>query len=312
MRRTLLVTLLLIPARVEGRVASAVEVDGPRVRLSDLVGPVQSDVDLGDAPRPGRTRRINRRKVLLALGRQPSSDLGRSAPARGGASPLPSARSLPRYFQVATRYQIVSCQRQAQLAAEALQPLLPDGLEVKSLHCARPLRLPVGDIRVTASMPSTPAPAGRVNVTLRYNVGQWPAEERFAAVAVDGEIAVAVAARQLEAGALVASAARWQRRTASTLPSDAVTGPEQLAGMKLNRALRSGTLIRRAHLTPIPLVRRGAAVTVATVLQGLRVSTRGVARQDGRRGETILVQGQDARRLIKARVVSAHLVVVDL
>jgi flagella basal body P-ring formation protein FlgA len=293
-KHTLFLVALLLPTRdAESRVPAAVEVDGPRVRLSDLVGPVHSDVDLGSAPRPGQSRRINRRKVLLALGRQPSGHL-------------------PRYFQVATRFQILSCTRQAQLAAGALRPLLPDGLEVKSMHCVRPLRLPVGDIRITAAMPNTTTPAGRVNVTLRYHVGRWPEETRFAAVMVDGEIAVAVASQQLDAGSLASGAVRWQQRIASTLPSDAVTSPAQLAGMKLSRALRSGTIIRRSHLTPIPLVRRGAAVTVTTVLQGLRVSTRGVARQDGRRGETILVQGRDAKRIIKARVVSTRLVVVDL
>jgi len=56
----------------------------------------------------------------------------------------------------------------------------------------------------------------------------------------------------------------------------------------------------------------GAMVTLAVILKGVRLTSRAVARQDGRRGDTILVLSKATNRLLRARVVGPRRVVVDL
>ena len=144
-------------------------------------------------------------------------------------------------------------------------------------------------------------------------MGAWPPRRLVVPVRFDGKIVVAVATRKLGPGeAVVADAVRIEQRLASTLPSDAVSAPEALQGTRVVRAMAPGDVFRKGSLAAIPLVRRGAAVTITTSTSGVRVSCRGVARMDGVRGATVPVLVQASGRLVRATVVGSHQVVIEL
>jgi flagella basal body P-ring formation protein FlgA len=272
----------------------SVEVSGPRLLLSDLVVGAQ-DLDLGQAPRPGARRVIHRRHVLAALGQ--------------GQGRTPR---LPRGWVVVTRSQRLTCSQLLAHVRRSLGHQLSTGLKVVGLSgCSRPLVLPAGPLIVAARLASKQR-AGRVPVVLRIRAGSWPEQTVVLTTQIRGTIGVLVATRELSRGPIRQDDVRLEQRDAAALPSDALTGLGDLAGYKLGYRVGAGAVLRRANLTPIPLVRRGAAVTVTVTMHGIRVSSRGVARQDGVRGQTIAVLSRSSNRLIKARVVGSHRVVVDL
>ncbi len=290
MRNILIVTAgLCICATAE---AGPVKIDGPRIRLADLIGSAGGELEIGPAPSPGSRRRIYRREVahLLKPGKRPAR--------------------LPRHWDVVTNKQELSCKELARRVAVSLRPSLRTGLAVTAVSCHRPLVLPAGDVRVEAHMGNGTRWAGRLPVTVTVSAGRWPGRILILQTQVDGVVQAVVAASDLRAGDV--PAVRLVSRRASTLAWDAVTSKRELVGMKLTGRVRAGAVIRRSMLTPVPIVKRGAVVTLAVVLRGIQLTSRAVARQDGRRGDTILVLSKATNRLIRARVVGPRRVVIEL
>jgi len=277
--------------------APAVTVAGPRVLLGDLLGNGADDqtLDLGAAPAPGGRRRIYRRQVLAVLGAE--------ARGRGG---------LPSHWDVVTRGRELSCAELTRAVEEALAPSLPEGLTLLRLACSQPIGLPVGELQLEARLAEGARTAGRVNVTVELRVGAWPARRLTLGAQIEGSGAVVVAAREIAPGAALGpDDLRIEHRSASALPGDCLRARGEAEGKRSLVRLHPGALLRRGSLAEVPLIIQGGTVTVAAELQGLRVTSRGTARQDGRRGDTILVLCASGR-LVKARVVGPHLAVVDL
>ncbi len=275
--------------------AASVKVNGPRISLSDLMGPgfPGGAADLGPAPRPGTKRRVYRRQVLALLSKK-------------------QAR-LPAYWTVETKSQLLSCEELNRRVAEVLLPRLETGLKIKSINCRRPVRLPVGPIQISAALAQSSRRAGRLLVHRYIQVGQWPVHASVTTAEVDGRVSVLIAARDLSPRqALTSSDVRVEQRLASTIPSRVLNHPRQLQDKKANVMIRSGTMVRENALAALPMIRRGAVVTIHVKLSGIRVTSRGVARQDGGQGETITVLCQTSNRIIQARVARRNLVLVEL
>lgn len=296
MTRTLPLLVLLALTSVAtpvGAVPRPILVDGPRLTLRDLLGGrLELEGDLGPAPAPGARRRVYRRQIQALLGG--------------------SALALPAHVDVQTRSRSLACAELVTLAQEALRPQLAEGLRAGPVACARPLILPRGALRVEARLPSERR-TGSVPVQVVLHVGEWPPQTFATRVQIDGTLRVAVAAVDLAPNTPLAGAeVRFEARAAATLPSDAIASPAELAGMKTSSPLRAGAVLRRGSLAVVPLVRRGGLVTIAVTGDGLLLTTRGVAREDGRRGDTISVLCNASSKLIRARVVDAHRVTVEL
>ncbi|MBI1315171.1 flagellar basal body P-ring formation protein FlgA [bacterium] len=75
-----------------------------------------------------------------------------------------------------------------------------------------------------------------------------------------------------------------------------------LIGMEAAQPLRTGTPVRLAHVRPPLLIRNRETVQVISECGNVRVRQFFTARQDGRRGETILLEALDGKRTIPATV----------
>ncbi len=292
--RTLGPALLLALVGATAAAAPApIAVDGPRLRLSDLgVAEAGLDGDLGPAPAPGARRRIYRHQILAVVGN--------------------ARRRVPAHLEVQTRAQTLTCGELVRRIREALAGHLPEGLRAGPIPCARPLLLPRGELRVEVRLLSERR-SGAVPLQVVLQVGEWPPQTLALRVELAGTLKVAVAAVELAANTPLGTAdVRLEARPAAGLPSDALGSLAELAGMKTTAPLREGAVLRRGSLAPVPLVRRGSQVTIAVEGEGLRLTTRGVAREDGRRGDTIAVLCAASNKLIRARVVDAHRVALDL
>ena len=289
---TLMVSWLLVPA--DSLAARVITVEGPRVLLRDLIGARAVDnasTDLGPAPSPGARRRIFRSAAFAALNER-------------------AYGALPTYWDVETRGQQLSCAELTSRTQQALAARLPDGLSLQSLTCTRPITVPSGELQLDARVAEGSPTAGRVTLTIDIQVGTWPPRRVSLTGNLDGKRSVVVAGREIAPGVTVNAAdLHLETRMASSLPSDCLSDAE---GRRSLARVRAGALLRKGSLVEPPLVTSGAAVSIETQLQGLRVTARGTVRQDGRRGEMVTVLVTDSGKLVKARVAGPHLVLVDL
>jgi flagella basal body P-ring formation protein FlgA len=310
-RALAMLALLAAPAASPSPAAGApavAQVDGPRIRLSEILAALRpgmdpataaeaEDADLGAAPPPGTRRRFESFQLLAVL-------------ARAGVQ-LP--RSVPRSLLVETRARTLGEDEllgsaAAQLAARgALRP----GSQLRLVEAPRRIAIPRGELDLAARLAPSGRP-GRALLSLVLTVGSWAPRTVVLPVRLEGKTPVLVFAGVLEAGAPVApGSVRLEMRSVEEIPADALFSEEEAAGKRLAARVAGGTVVRRGVLASIPLVHRGAAVLLTATRDGVRVSMRGVAREDGALGEEVMVLAATGRT-VRATVVGPRELSVDL
>ncbi|MDH3252801.1 MAG: flagellar basal body P-ring formation chaperone FlgA, partial [Ignavibacteria bacterium] len=79
-------------------------------------------------------------------------------------------------------------------------------------------------------------------------------------------------------------------------------------GKRASRMIREGSIITESVLEDVPLVRANRPVTIVAQVGNVTVSLRGIAKEDGCRGERILVEKADSHERLKGQVVGASTV----
>lgn len=96
------------------------------------------------------------------------------------------------------------------------------------------------------------------------------------------------------------------------LPQDIITSFEMLTEKRSSRIISHGSILRESMIEAVPLIQQNETVTLVVKSKGVEVTTKALAKQDGRRGEFILVQKMETRETLKAKVVNNKLVQLDI
>jgi flagellar basal body P-ring formation protein FlgA len=89
-----------------------------------------------------------------------------------------------------------------------------------------------------------------------------------------------------------------------------LTDPSELAHATLRHPMPAGAVLTSADLLPDFMVRQGEQVTLVAALSGIEVRAAGLALQNGRQGELILVQNASSSKVIQGVVASDRVVEV--
>jgi flagella basal body P-ring formation protein FlgA len=100
----------------------------------------------------------------------------------------------------------------------------------------------------------------------------------------------------------------WEWQDLSQIDRSLVVGRQQLTGMSTRRRVQLGELLRTVDLKPTPLVRRGQPVELVLQRGLVTVTARGIARQEGRRGQIVTVRNEVNGKLVTGRVVGPGVV----
>lgn len=285
--------LLTIGSAIAVAESSAVQVDGPRINLSDLLSDVSSDVDLGPAPLPGYKRTIDLKFVRSKV-----------------ATALPS--DLPLSWVIETKQQVIDCARLTTELTQALQGQIPQGMTLSNLRCRQGLTLPAGPYQIAAKLNHNQRAAGARAIAMDITVGQWPPRHYVYTADVDGAQQVWVTTTSVTSGQSISTEQlRSEPQQASAVPADAVTDVAELNGLVLQSSLPAGMVLRKSHFKILPMVTTGSFVTISVTLPGVQVSTRGIARQDGKQGDVVSVLCLSTNQLIRGLVVGPKLVSIE-
>ncbi len=93
---------------------------------------------------------------------------------------------------------------------------------------------------------------------------------------------------------------------------DFFCSPDQVLGHIMAKSLGPQEIITSRHLSNQPIIKRGDEVTVVLDQDGLEVSTKGVAREQGFLGKSIRVVNPKSKKEFQALVVNAKTVKVQL
>ncbi len=133
----------------------------------------------------------------------------------------------------------------------------------------------------------------------------------YVPVAVDAESPVLFATRPLLRGERIdSSAVELRYLPLQRLPRQAVTDPEQIEGMAMNRAIAAGNPITINSLQVPKLIQQGQEVIILAEGGGISVRMTGSALRSGARDEMIPIRNLSSGKTLEARIVSESTVLV--
>jgi flagella basal body P-ring formation protein FlgA len=284
-----------------GRTAT---VDGRTVRLGDLAvleGAATdfADLDLGPAPDPGGSRRLDGLAILRRL---------RAAGLDAGATRYEIAASV----RIARAFQEVSGTELRDAVEREAGRLLAAGETIRNLEVPPAVRIPPGayEMHVVSGTPVVRGAHRRLDVEVVQDAAVVATVPLRAEVAAVGP--VVVARRPVPRGATLHSDdLTVEERDLAGVPPGALSELQQAVGKEARSALAADTPLTLQALANPLLVRRGDVVTVVVETPGLRLSVPGQALEAGAAGAAVRVRNRVSQQEISGQVVERGLVLVQ-
>ena len=124
---------------------------------------------------------------------------------------------------------------------------------------------------------------------------------------------VLVASRTVRRGEdLTAAMFETAERDVTSLKSGFYVDVAELDNLRARRTVGVRGVLTHKHAEKIPVVQRGDGVALVIQMENLRISTVGVALQDGGIGERIRVRNQDSGKVIYGEVLDQQTVIVGM
>ncbi len=258
-----------------GQIASFTPSGDPRV--ASLKG-----LEVASAPAPGNTHRFNRRFLNYKVG-SAVGDLEEDV-----------SLKTPDNLVVHRTAQVVSSARMEDIFRDHVLKSAPwpeDEIIMESIRVPEAVALPEGTLRWDIRENGNGDYLGNVSATLTFYVDS----RKIRRVPISGRVSITRdvlrAAKRIRRGDIIEEAdVSKGRETTMRRKDDILVDPEEAVGKRASRGIRSGSTLTSAMMEDPPVVERGSAVVILAENETLRITTRGEALEDGRRGDRIRVK----------------------
>lgn len=279
--------------------SSAVQIQHSRILLGNLSATLPralESVDIGPAPAPGQRSRVTRAGI-------------RSALRRAGADPG-FADSLPTIIDIERAAKRIEAPELSHEIATALASQLPKGVKIARINSVPDLTLPLGAHQLSVRLgPLRSSTTATVKVTSEGSMAtSFPIQ-----LLLSGTPKLPVLTQKVQRNAIVkAKQVRMQPTKWSRVSSRSALRPEQLVGQRARQTLAAGQVLAHSAVAKPPVIARGHEVSVAAIGQGIRIVLPATAQEDGLMGQYIRVRPLSGTRTLRAKVVSANEVRIEL
>lgn len=289
---------------------SEVQVAGDYITLSSLVDlPPELAQKCGsaliwEAPPPGQIYTLTQEFLQYRLGQM------------GLSRYFPEA-SLPAAIQVRQTGVLLNGEDVAATFRRYVQthnPYPPDNLHIEVFPLKEPIILPEAQVTLKPLPPRNDKLLGEVTLEMVI-LHQGQPLKRFK---VNGVVRlkrlVVCATRPLRAQETIGPGdiQVMPREVTGLNLEDFFSSAEDVVGQILAKSLGPQEIITSRHLSNQPLIKRGDEVTVVLDQDGLEVSTKGVAREQGYLGKSIRIVNPKSKKEFQGLVVNAKTVKVQL
>jgi flagella basal body P-ring formation protein FlgA len=284
-----------------GRVAT---VEAGSVRLADVAvlegnGSDFADVDLGAAPDPGGSRRLDGVAILRKL---------RAAGLVDGATHY----EIPASVRIARAYQDVAAEEIRGAVERDAGTVLAAGEQLRSIDVGGGARIPPGPYALHVVPPAAGGRVARRRVEVQLLQDGTVVANVSARVAVVATGPVVVLRHAVARGTVLGPAdVAVEERELTGLAGSVVTTIAEVVGKEMRAALPASAPVTLSVLASPLLVRRGDLVTVVVETPGMRLSTPGEALEPGAAGAQIRVRNRKSQQEISGQVVERGTILVQ-
>jgi len=295
-------------AGVSITVLSEAQVSGERILLgqvAEISGATQAfrnkimALDLGAAPQPGKERRVPGRTIASTLGSCEwfPTDARTTIPdwvIVKGASQTISEASLEEVFKTYIDHQTGGDETLvSRVNVRGLKPLPPGEIVLMPLGHG-------GDYI-------------KGNITLRLGVTVAGEDQGQVSISgwVDRYVQAVCATHSVQRGGVLTTGDIYLKRiNVSKAPNRIVFDPNRVVGKQLKSRVRTGECFKEHMLKEPPLVEKGDRVKIVARSDRLSVTTMGIAKADGARGEQVRVENAVSEKTVVGRVLDRGIVEV--
>ncbi len=284
------------------------DVDGESVLLGQIsqingtdpeqVQALQSIV-IGRAPLPGQSSFFHRSQVEMRL---KQNDIAPATYQLTDAGPI----TVTRNDQIVSAEQIAEAVRQF---IEKSAPWNPEQMQIRPIRYDQAHKLCVGELTLQVIPPKHTDWLGavpfRVNMLINGRIVKKTSVPTYIEVWQDVVLAVKPLGRNQP---ITRDDLDLKKMNIARVPGDAMVQIDQVLGRRANRAIAVNSVLRSDQIDLPPLVRKGDVVQVLAESPALRITTQGVAQENGAMGEYIEVLNTGSKKRIHAQVVDAKMV----
>jgi len=257
-------------------------------------------ITLGNLPEPGNSRVISRAYIIMQARKQ-----GKQAPSFEG--PI-------RQVSVKRPSLTIDQQNLREKIRHALRSefAVTDDARIKLKHVPGELRALPGPVEIEVgerNQYQTERGTSRYRMILKQSGTTVDEFQVEASVTRKSEVPVAL--EPIARGQSVTSSmVEFKSRNISSLDGNIINKKDRVIGYESKRNIDSGEIITGDELKKPIVVRRNNPVTIVRKHGGVTITTKGEAREDGARGDRIMVENQTSEVKLLAEVVGERRVLI--
>jgi flagella basal body P-ring formation protein FlgA len=253
-----------------------------------------------------------------------------SAPAPGAAKELytvsiiTSLRNRPEVADVDWQgsQSIVVQRKGTRIGQQQLQQIIADYLQKNSaslpkaeirftlLRAPEQLMFPYGALRWKVT-PSRPDLMSSSSFSIFFTVDDKPAGNCVVRGKMEAITKVATAAIPLRRGDQITAEKIAMKQQSLSGLDQAFVAKKELLGMQMARTVSKGAVIEKDHIVSPAIIKDGEMVKIFARKGMLQISASGIAKTDGRLGETIRVKNISSNKLVHCQVDGPGIVSVE-
>ena len=261
-----------------------------------------SDIVIGKAPLPGKSRRIDEDYLKIRL-KQNGIDLSQINLL------LPSKVEISRAFIEISKTKIIK------VISEFLLRVVPwdkERVRIKKVCVRDNVVLPEGNVSYSVVPPKSTDFLGTVPLSVLFMVNGHLQKKIWVLANIEVLTEMVVTKKPLRRYQLITEdAIQVKKMYLTKTKPNIVTSREDILGKRTKRAINANVVLRTDYIELPPLVRRGQLVTIIAESDGIKITTLGEVRKRGCLDERIRVMNLDSKKGIYARVLDSNTVKVE-
>lgn len=319
LRWTMIILLgwLSCPVAVFGNAGISIQmhatatVEGDHVYLGDVSTIESADqstiqklsrIKIADAPLAGQSRLIHAQEVKVRLKRA-----GLDAPHYRISASGP--------VKVLRRYAVVPPSKINQAVKTFIQrhaPWKPDQIKVEKLTFDQELTVPPGNVTFQVTAPKHTDWLGPIPFSVQVIVDGQAVKKIVTPATIEVWSDVVIAAKPLgRYQPIQADDILIKKMNLARVPFNVIASADLVLGRRASRNIAANSVLRSDQVEMPPIVRRGDVVQVVAESEVLKVSAKGLAKENGAKGDRIQVMNLRSKKIIYAQVVGEQTVQVE-
>lgn len=304
----LLLNPLLAAAQISVHFKANAAVAGPRIVLADIAvikpaGPEATEIGqlpVASAPAPGKSKELYTVTVINSLRNRPEvADVDWQGSQTIVVERKSNILSQEQVQQIISAY-----------LTENSAKLPKTEVRFASIRAPETLTLPAGKLSWKVT-PSRPGIMGSNSFSIALFVDGKPAGTCVVRGRLEAVAEVVTAAATLHKGDLITDSNIVLQRQDIGDTDNPIMAKEEILGKQVARTVNAGVILKREHIVLPPVIKDGEMVKILAQKGTLHISTSGVAKSDGRLGETIAVKNVSSNKIIHCRVDGPGMVSVE-